>query len=86
MDTVTIKKSELKSLIQETLKEYFPKYNFVSDKEQAEIESIYKNDEFNKRIEVTHLTKQLHKRLIALELISLLSAKFSTNNLFNLKQ
>ena len=50
MDTVTIKKSELKSLIQETLKEYFPKYNFVSDKEQAEIESIYKNDEFNKQI------------------------------------
>ena len=34
MDTVTIKKSKLKSLIQETLKEYFPKYNFVSDKEQ----------------------------------------------------
>ena len=50
MDTVTIKKSELKSLIQETLKEYFPKYNFVSDKEQTEIESIYKNDEFNKQI------------------------------------
>ena len=50
MDTVTIKKSKLKSLIQETLKEYFPKYNFVSDKEQAEIESIYKNDEFNKQI------------------------------------
>ncbi len=50
MDTVTVKKSELKSLIQETLKEYFPKYNFVSDKEQAEIESIYKNDEFNKQI------------------------------------
>lgn len=50
MDTVTVKKSELKSLIQETLKEYFPKYNFVSDKEQAEIESIYKNNEFNKQI------------------------------------
>ena len=50
MDTVTVKKSELKSLIQETLKEYFPKYNFVSDKEQAKIESIYKNDEFNKQI------------------------------------
>ncbi len=50
MDTVIIKKSELKSLIQDALKEYFPRYNFISDKEQAEIESIYKNDAFDKQI------------------------------------
>ena len=42
MDTVTIKKSELKSLIQETLKEYFPKYNFVSDKEQQKLKVYIK--------------------------------------------
>lgn len=48
METIAIQKQELKTLIRETLDEYFPKYNEISDSEQLEIENLYADDNFKK--------------------------------------
>ena len=50
MQAITIQKQELKKLIRDTLNEYFPKYEAVSNTEQKEIERIYKNHDFNQEI------------------------------------
>ena len=45
METITIQKDKLKQLLHEVihaeLEQFFPKYEFVSDKEQKEIEKIH---------------------------------------------
>ncbi|MDC9714334.1 MAG: hypothetical protein PSN36_00710 [Gammaproteobacteria bacterium] len=51
METITIQKQELKALIKETLNEYFPKYEFISNAEQAEIEALYQEHTFDKAID-----------------------------------
>ncbi len=45
METITIPKNDLKNLlhqvVHEELEQFFPKYEFVSDSEQKEIEKLY---------------------------------------------
>ena len=47
METVTIPKIELKNLLQETIRKEFerfmPKYDYVSNEEQKEIEKLHPN-------------------------------------------